>query len=168
MANVVVKAGSKIGSDCTIGEGCVVGAPAFYYFGSGNNKKMVISTGTVDIGNNVDLHTNVSVEKGVLGGSTRIGNNTKIDNHCLIGHDSVLDENVTIAGKSILAGGVELGNECFLGVGVTIAPSVKCGKQTKISSGAVVTKDVPDYMHVSGNFAIPHDRFIEHIKKISK
>lgn len=32
--------------------------------------------------------------------------------------------------------------------------------------GAVVTKDVPDNSQVSGNFAIEHELFIEHLKSI--
>ncbi len=167
-ANAVVLAGSKIGDDCIIREGCIIGTPAFYYYGSGSRKKLVVSSGTVEIGNNVELHTNVIVEKGVLGGATKIGDNTKIDNGCIIGHDSKVGNDVTIAGGSTLAGGVELGEGCFLGIGVNVSPYVSCGKGAKISSGAVVTKDVSDDTQASGNFAIPHDKFIQHIKNISK
>lgn len=168
MANVVVKSGSVIGCDCIIHEGCVIGSPAFYYYGTGEGRKLVVSSGTVTIGDNVELHTSVTVEKGVMGGSTVVGNNTKIDNLCLISHDSQIGKNVTIAAGTALAGGVVLGDDCFLGVGVSMAPYVKCGKRTLISSGAVVTKDVPDNTQASGNFAIPHDKFIQHIKSISK
>lgn len=168
MAHTVIKAGSRIGSDCVIREGCIIGAPAFYYYGSGDDRKLVISSGTVVVGNNVELHTNVVVEKGVLGGSTAIGNNTKIDNNCLVGHDSQIGQDVTMAGASTIAGGVELGDGCFLGVGVSVSPYVRCGNRSKISSGAVVTKDVPDDTQASGNFAILHEKFIQHIKSISK
>lgn len=168
MANAVVKSGSRIGCNCIIREGCVVGSPAFYYYGSNSNKKLVTSSGTAVIQNNVELHTNVTVEKGVMGGATIIGENTKIDNTSLIGHDSVIGHNVTIAASATLAGGVRIGNNSFLGVGVTIAPYVNCGERVKLSAGSVVTKDVPDDLHESGNFAIPHDKYLKHIKAISK
>ena len=167
-ANVIIKSGTKIGSNCVIREGCVIGSPAFYYFGNGSEKTLVTSTGTVEIGNNVELHTNVTVEKGVLGGATIIGSNTKIDNVSLIGHDSIIGENVTMAAGATLAGGVELGDNSFLGVGVTIAPYVKCGAYVKLSAGAVATKDIPNGVHESGNFAIPHGKYLKHIKNISK
>ena len=166
--HVVIEAGTTIGSGCVIREGCVLGAPAFYYYGTGDRKTAVISTGTVEIGNNVELHTQVVVEKGALGGPTRIGSNTKIDNLCLIGHDSQVGENVTIAGSTTLAGGVEIGDGSTLGVGVTVAPYVKCGKDVKFSVGAAASKDVPDGMHVSGNFAIEHSKYLKHIKSIAK
>ena len=167
-ANTVIKEGTVIGDDCIIREGCVIGAPAFYYYGKGEEKKPVISSGSVEIGNNVELHTSVTVEKGVMGGATKIGDNTKIDNLSLIGHDSIIGKNVTIAAGSTLAGGVELGDDAFLGVGVTIAPYVKCGAGVKLSAGAVATKNIPAGFHASGNFAIPHDKYLNHIKEISR
>ena len=60
-----------------------------------------------------------------------------------------------------------LGNNVLLGVGVTIAPNVKCGSDTILSAGAVATKDISNGMHLSDNFAIPHDKFIQNLKKIS-
>ena len=167
-ANAVIKAGTVIGKDCIIRESCVIGGPAFYYYGSGDAKKPVISTGTVEIGNNVELHAHVIVEKGALGGATRIGSNTKIDNLCLIGHDSQVGENVTMAGSSTLAGGVEIGDNSTLGVGVTIAPYVKCGKDVKLSVGAAASKSIPDGMQASGNFAIEHKKYLKHIKHIAE
>ena len=166
LSNVRIKAGTTIGDNCIIRENCVLGSPAFYYYGNGDEKKLVISSGGIVIKNNVELHTGITVEKGVMDGDTIIGNNTKIDNNCLIGHDSVIGNNVTIAAGSTLAGGVYIGNGSFAGVGVTFAPWVTCGKNSKMSAGAVVTRDVPDDTHVSGNFAIEHSKYLEHIKCI--
>lgn len=167
-SNVIIKEGTYIGKNSIIREGSVLGGPAFYYFGEGNERKLVNSTGTVRIGNNVELHANVIVEKGVMYGETLIGDNSKIDNNVVIGHDSKVGKNCTIAGNSILAGGVVLEEDTFLGVSATIAPNVTVGRGGKISSGAVVTKNVAKGKHVSGNFAIEHDRYIDHIKDISK
>lgn len=166
-ANAVIHRGSCIGNNCIVREGCVVGSPAFYYFGKGSEKKQVICTGNIVLGNNVELHTGVTIEKGVLGGSTIIGENTKIDNNCLIGHDSVIGQDVIIAAGTTLAGGVELGNRCFLGVGVTIAPFVKCGEDVTLSAGAVATKSIPSGIHASGNFAINHEKYVSFIKSIT-
>ena len=166
MANTIIKEGTEIGDDCIIREGCVLGSPAFYYFGEGNEKTLVNSTGKLRICNNVELHTNVIIEKGVMEGSTIIADNTKIDNCCVIGHDTHIGHNVTIAGGSTLAGGVVLGDNCFLGVGVNIAPSISCGKNSKMSTGSVVTKDVPENTQVSGNFAIDHEKYLGFLKRI--
>ena len=167
-SNVTIKEGSYIGDNSIIREGCVIGGPAFYYFGEDDNRTLVKSTGTVKIGKNVELHSNVIVEKGVMYGETLIDDNTKIDNCVVVGHDVKISKNCTIAGNGDLAGGVRIGENTFLGVLVAVAPNVHIGKNAKLSSGAVVTKDVPDDEHFSGNFAIEHRKYISHIKEISK
>lgn len=167
-ANVVIKEDVQIGNNCIIREGCVIGTPAFYYYGEGKNKKLVESTGSVVIGSNVELHANVVIEKGVMFGNTYIGNNTKIDNLSLIGHDSSFEENCTIAAMTTVAGGVKAGKNLSTGVGVAIAPNVQMEDNAKLSVGAVITKDVKAGERVSGNFAVPHDQLIKHIKNISR
>lgn len=166
-ANAIIKSGSVIGDDCVIRENVIVGTPGFYYYGNGNNKKLVNSAGGVRIGKNVELHPGTVIEKGVLYGDTIIGDNSKLDNLILIGHDSKIGNDCVIAASTTFAGGVRFGNGAFAGVGVVIAPNVSVGNSAKLSSGAVVTKDVHDGEHVSGNFAIEHKMFIKHIKDIS-
>lgn len=55
---------------------------------------------------------------------------------------------------------VTLNDDCWIGTGVIILPGVTIGKCAIVGSGAVVTKDVPDYSVVVGNPA-------KEIKKIS-
>lgn len=164
-AYAVIKSGSIIGDDCVIREGVTIGTPGFYYYGTDSGKKLVTNTGGVKIGSNVEIHPHTVVEKGVLYGDTIIGDNTKLDNLILIGHDSVIGKNCIIAGSTIFAGGVEFGDDAFAGVGVSVSPYVKIGKGAKLSSGAVVTKNVKDNEHVSGNFAYEHQVFIKNLKK---
>lgn len=45
---------------------------------------------------------------------------------------------------------VIIGNDVWIGANVTILPSVKIGNGAIVASGAVVTKDVPDYAIVGG------------------
>lgn len=163
-ARAIIKRGTVIGEDCVIREGVIVGTPGFYYYGTGAGKKLVTSAGGVRIGNNVDLHPQTVIEKGVLYGNTTIGNNTKIDNLTLIGHDSQIGENCIIAAGTTFAGGVSFHDGAFAGVGVTIAPYVTVCEDAKLSSGAVATKTVNAHEHVSGNFAIDHKRFLQNLK----
>ena len=167
-AHVVIKEGTTIGDDVIIREGTVIGGPAFYYYGEGDGRKLVTSTGGVVIGNNVELHANCIVEKGVMFENTVIGDNSKIDNCVVVGHDTKIGKNCTIAGNALFAGGVSLSDDVFVGVSAAVSPNVEIGEKAKVSSGAVVTKNVPAGTHVSGNFAIEHSKFIQHIKSISK
>ena len=168
MDNVVVKEGTAIGKNTLIMEGTVIGTPAFYYYGDNENKRIVHSSGGVRIGDNVVIHSNVSICKGVIGGETYVGDNTCIDNLSFLGHDVQIESNAIMAAGTQLGGWVEVGDNCFSGVGAKVAPKVKIGKNVKLSIGAVVTKDVPDNMQVSGNFAIEHSNFVANIKQISK
>ncbi|MBR6451320.1 MAG: hypothetical protein IKS87_01320 [Lachnospiraceae bacterium] len=166
-AFAVVNNNVEIGSGCHIYEHAVIGTPGFYYFMCDGKRTLVNPAGKVILGENVAVHTNSSVEYGVVVGDTVIGDNTVIDNTCLIGHDSLIGQNCTIAAGTTLAGGVIMGDDVLAGVGVTIAPSVCIGSGVTLSSGAVATKNVPDGMHVSGNFAIDHAKYLKHIKAIS-
>ena len=46
---------------------------------------------------------------------------------------------------------VSIGNDVWIGMNVTILPSVRIGNGVIIGAGAVVTKDVPDYAVVVGS-----------------
>lgn len=162
-----IKSGTVIGNNVNIMDNCVIGTPAFYYFGDGDKKQLVTSNGGVIIEDNVVLHNGVIVEKGVIGGNSILGRNTKIDQNTVIGHDTHIENDCIIALNGMFAGWTHIGEKTFVGISVSTAPAVSIGKRCKISIGSVVTTDVLDDTHVSGNFAINHDAFIKNLKQIN-
>lgn len=164
-AYTVIEEGVHIGDNVFIEPACRVGMSAFYHIYSGEDHVFVKSSGTLRIEDNVSIHSGTSLEKGAMGGETYIGNDVSIDNNVLVGHDSILEDNVRVAGGSTIAGGVFIGKKTQLGVGVSIAPNVHIGKGSQISVGAAVTKEVPDGVRYSGNFAIEHSAFLKDLKK---
>ncbi|MEE3362045.1 MAG: DapH/DapD/GlmU-related protein [Anaerovoracaceae bacterium] len=162
--NVTVRPNTFIGDGSVIMANTVVGAPAFYYYGNGDGRKMVCSSGGVKIGKNVHIHSNTSVCRGVIGGFTEIRDNCAVAENVTISHDVILDEGTIIALGVQLGGWVQIGKDNFVGIGADIAPNVKTGKNVKISMGSVVTRDVPEETQVSGNYAIDHDLFISDLK----
>ena len=58
-----------------------------------------------------------------------------------------------------------LGDNVWIGVGAIVSNRVSVGSGARVSIGAVATKNVPDGVTVSGNFAIEHHRFLENLKK---
>lgn len=163
--NVVIYDGVVIDDNVRIMSGAVIGSPAFYYYGEGDNRKNVYSSGSVHIYEGASIHPNVTIQKGVIGGETKIGRYSSIDT-CVICHDVYIGEKTIVAAGSSFGGWVEVGENAYIGLKVACAPKVKIGKNSKVSMGAVVTKDVPDNSQVSGNFAIEHELFIEHLKSI--
>ncbi len=49
------------------------------------------------------------------------------------------------------AGSVEIGEGCWIGIGVAILPGVKIGKNAVIGANSVVTRSIPDYAIAAGN-----------------
>lgn len=162
--NVVIHPNTVIGDHSVIMANAVIGAPAFYYYGSGDSRKMVTSSGGVKIGRNVHIHCNTSICRGVIGGNTEINDNCSIAENVTLSHDTLIGGGTVISAGATLGGWVRLGEENFVGLGASFAPNIKTGRGVKISMGAVVTKDAADNTQVSGNFAIPHDKFIKDLK----
>ena len=85
-----------------------------------------------------------------------INTNTTIGKHCIINtsstidHDCIIEDFVHIAPSSALAGGVEVGEGSFIGLGAFIIQGVKIGKWCVIGAGSVVIRDVPDFSVVAG------------------
>ena len=83
-------------------------------------------------------------------------------------------ENHEIGPDQVLASGclpfmfqtVEIGDEAYIGPSSVIINGARIGEKAKVSIGAVVTRDVPAGETVSGNFAIPHDRFLTHLRAV--
>ena len=166
-SGVVIEENVTIGTDCTIMEHCIIGAPAFYYYGDGDNTKPVRAGCGVVIGNRVCLHAATSIEAGVFRPSF-LDDNVKAANRVHVSHDVRVGKNCVLPVGVILAGLSALEDNCSLGVSVTVAPGVTVGHDAKLSAGAVVTKHVPPGERYSGNFAIEHSAYVAHIKNISQ
>ncbi len=165
-SGAVIEENVTIGTDCTIMENCIIGAPPFYYYGEGDDARRVYAGCGVVIGDRVCLHAAAVIQAGVFRPSF-LGDNVKISNGVHVSHDVRIGKNCLLPAGVTLAGLSALGDNCSLGVGVTVAPGVTVGRDAKLSAGAVVTKQVPPGERYSGNFAIEHTAYVEHIKNIS-
>ncbi|MCY1212651.1 maltose O-acetyltransferase [compost metagenome] len=63
-------------------------------------------------------------------------------------------------------GHVMLSENVFVGPSATVTSRIRVGKDSKISIGSVVTKDVPANTRVTGNFAVDHEDWIEFVKSV--
>ena len=54
----------------------------------------------------------------------------------------------------VVAGDVVIGDDCWIGGGVTICPGVTIGDRCIIAAGSVVIKDIPDDSLAAGNPAV--------------
>lgn len=166
--NVTIYGNVKIGNDCIIRSGVVIGGKAFTF--ARTEKQGILSMedlGQVVIGNRVEILSQCHIAKGILPTDvTYIGDDVKMDAAVHIGHGTVVKDRTLIAAGAAIAGNVSIGEDSWVGVNVTISNRICIGKNARVSLGSVVTKDVKDGQTVTGNFAIEHSDFIRNLKDL--
>jgi len=142
-SNVTIYPRTQIGKRVRIHAGAVIGSDGFgYVFDSGFHRK-VPQVGNVVIGDDVEIGSNTSVDRGALG-STIIGKGTKIDNLVQVGHNVELGEYCILCAQVGIAGSAKLGKYTVLAGQVGIAGHLKIGNQVTIGSKSGVMHNIPD------------------------
>lgn len=100
----------------------------------------VIMSGFKDIG------IGVIVQAGsIFAANTTIGNHVQVNLDCTIGHNTILDDFVTITTGVHIGGDNKIGTGTFIGSGAVTKEKLNIGKWCKIGAGTVLIDDVSDY-----------------------
>lgn len=158
--------GVSIEEGCTLRSGVVLGVEGFNTGVIGGRQRVFPQLGGVRLKPHVELLANVTVARALFGGETLIGEEVIVDNLTYIAHDVQIGRRVLICGLCTVLGRVEIGEEAYIGPNATIVNGALIGARAKISMGAVVTRDVAEGERVTGNFAIPHQQFLTHLRSI--
>jgi UDP-3-O-[3-hydroxymyristoyl] glucosamine N-acyltransferase len=153
--NTVISAGVVVGDGCRIGEDCwlhprvtlypgvtlanrvvlhagvVIGGDGFGYVFNGKSYEKFPQLGTVEIGDDVEIGANTTVDRGALG-VTRVGSGSKIDNLVQVGHNVIIGEHTVIASLVGISGSCEIGHH------VTFAGQVGLGDHVRIEPNVVL------------------------------
>jgi UDP-3-O-[3-hydroxymyristoyl] glucosamine N-acyltransferase len=141
--NVTIYSRTQIGRRVRIHAGTVIGSDGFgYVFDSGFHRK-VPQVGNVVIGDNVEIGSNSSVDRGALG-STVIGKGTKIDNLVQVAHNVEIGEHCILCAQVGIAGSAKVGNYVVMAGQVGIAGHLKIGNQVTVGSKSGVMHNIPD------------------------
>jgi len=160
-AGSIVLSGTVIADGAAIHPGSVIGAQGFEYQKYNGRILRVWHTGGVLIEAGVDIQANSTVVRAIFGGaSTVVGAESKIDCHVSISHHCVVGKRCFLAAGTSLSGSVSIGDDAWIGPGVTVSNGLRIGSGSRVTIGAVVVSSVPDNAHVTGNWAIPHLRFL--------
>jgi acyl-[acyl carrier protein]--UDP-N-acetylglucosamine O-acyltransferase len=166
---VIIRKNVVLGNDVIVRSGSVIGGQGFQFSKSDNSVLKINHFGNVNIGNNVEIKEFCSIHTAVFNwDETSVGEDTKIDSHTHIGHGNQIGKRVFICSHANISGNSIIEDNCYVGPGVNIPNRLHVGNNVKISVGSTLTKDVPNNLTVSGHFAISHDKYIKHIKAISK
>ena len=141
--NVTIYALTQIGQRVRIHAGTAIGSDGFgYVFDSGVHRK-IPQVGCVILGDDVEIGSNVSIDRGALGPTT-IGKGTKIDNLVQIAHNVTIGEHCLIVGQAGVAGSTKVGNYTTIAGQAGIAGHLKIGHKVIVAAQSGVMHDIPD------------------------
>ena len=126
--NVTVYRDCVIGDDCVIHSNTAIGSDGFGFATNAKGEHTKIyQNGNVLIENDVEIGSNVSVDRAVFGSTivkkgVRIDNLVQIGHNCVIGEYSVLVAQSGIAGSTILGRNVVMGGQSATAGHLSIAP----------------------------------------------
>ena len=162
--NAVIKEGTKIGNNTIVDCGACLGAESFWGVKINGENKQVLGLKGVEIGDNVYIGANSTIEKGVLT-TTTVEKNSKIGSLVTIAHDTKIGENNRIVSLTGIAGCCTIGdnNEFFGQVGV--ADSIKIGDNVTIYAKSGIREDISDGEEISG---IPGMKHKDNLKMVVK
>ena len=155
MPGVVLGAGCSLANRVRLQPGVVVGSDGFgYEFVKGRHEK-IPQIGVVEIGDDVEIGANSTLDRArfsrtVVGEGTKIDNLVQIAHNVVIGKHCILCAQVGISGSTTLEDFVILGGQSGLGGHITL------GKGSKVGGGAGLTASIPAGAYVNGNPAIPY------------
>jgi len=140
--NVSVRENSIIGDRVILHSGTVIGSDGFGF--NPDDKGVyhkVPQIGNVIIEDDVELGSNVSVDRAAIG-STVIKKGVKIDNLVQIAHNVTIGENTVIASQTGISGSTKIGNNCILAGQVGIVGHIEINDNVIIMAKSGIPKTI--------------------------
>ena len=108
----------------------------------------------------------------ILTTNIRFGVGVQVNLDCTIGHDSILDDYVTLAPGVHISGCVHLGKRVYVGTGAVIingtgVQPLVIGEDAVIGAGACVTKSIGPGVTAVGVPAKPLERQVKALERVS-
>lgn len=137
--HVTIMDGVRLGSNCRVFPGAVLGAIP-------QDLKFEGEQSLLDIGNNVTIREYCTVNRGTKANfKTHIKDNVMLMAYVHIAHDCIIGEHAVLVNNVNLAGHVEIGKYAIIGGMTAIHQFVKIGDYCMIGGGSLVRKDVPPF-----------------------
>jgi len=167
--NVTVYRDCVIGSDCIIHSNTAIGADGF---GFATNKlgehKKIYQNGNVVIEDDVEIGSNVSVDRAVFG-TTLIKKGVRIDNLVQIGHNCEIGEYSVFVAQSGSAGSTKLGRNVVVGGQSAFAGHLEVAPFSTFAARSGITKSITESGKTYSGFPLmEHKLWLKLQVKIAK
>jgi UDP-3-O-[3-hydroxymyristoyl] glucosamine N-acyltransferase len=164
---VVVRGRCRIGADVVVHAGAVLGAEGFQASAFPDRVLDMVHAGGLDIADNVVIYANAVVARAVFDEETVLGKGTRVGNLAFVSHNVRIGKGCFIGHGAVVNGNVVIGDGAWVGPGSTIADCLRIGVGARVSLGSAVISNVGDGMHVTGNVAIEHRRYLRHLARVT-
>lgn len=159
-SHVVIKGPTKIGRSNTIYQFASVGEAC-------QDKKYKGEPTRLEIGDNNVIRESCTLHRGTVQdqGVTRIGSNNLLMAYVHVAHDCVVGNDTILANNATLAGHVKVGDFAILGGGTMVHQFCHIGAHSMCAGGSIVLRDIPAYVMASGQSASAHGLNSEGLKR---
>ncbi|MCD6173877.1 MAG: UDP-3-O-(3-hydroxymyristoyl)glucosamine N-acyltransferase [Sulfurimonas sp.] len=156
--NVTIYRDCVIGADCIIHSNTAIGADGF---GFATNKlgqhKKIYQNGNVVIEDDVEIGSNVSVDRAVFG-STLIKIGVRIDNLVQIGHNCEIGEYSVFVAQSGSAGSTKFGRNVVMGGQAASAGHLEVAPFSTFAARSGITNNIKESGKTYGGFPLLEQR----------
>ena len=142
--NVTIYRDCVVGSECMIHSNTAIGADGFGFAtnAQGEHKK-IYQNGNVIIEDDVEIGSNVSVDRAVFG-STLLKKGVRIDNLVQIGHNCEIGEYSVFVAQSGSAGSTKLGRNVVVGGQSAFAGHLEIAPFSTFAARSGITKNITE------------------------
>lgn len=139
-ANVTIMGGTRVGRDCKIFPGAVLGGVPQDLKYKGEETQLVVGDG-------VTIREYCTLNRGTSASfQTVIGAHSFLMAYVHVAHDCVIGQHCILANNVNLAGHITVGDYAILGGLVAVHQFVQIGAHVIVGGGSLVTKDIPPYV----------------------
>jgi len=165
--NVTIMEKTRIGNNVIIHSGTVIGSDGFGFAQNSEKHEKLIHTGSVFIGNDVEIGASNTIDRGTLG-MTVIGNGVKTDNLIHIAHNVKIGENSLLVAQVGIAGSTKIGKNVILAGKASISGHLTIGDNCIVGPLGGVHTSVKANEIVSGYPHMPHGRWRKVVSAFSR
>ncbi len=155
--NTLIYPGVKVLDDCQVGKNCiihagtVIGSDGFGFAleQDSTSRRKVPQVGNVVIGNDVEIGSNVSIDRATMG-STKIGHGVKMDNLIQIAHNVQIGDNSVVIAQVGVAGSTKIGKNVILAAQAGLVGHITIGDGAIVAAQSGVNRSLKENEIVFG------------------